>query len=106
MAMTVSLEHDWALKLHCVSGFSVWVQASGRGTVHVSDWQDRTLVEVGESRMINRSRLSAAMLVFSLVVTVGKGGDVLAQATSGTILGRVTDQQQAIVSKATVTARK
>jgi hypothetical protein len=54
---------------------------------------------------MNRNRLKVAMLILLIGVTFCRVDIVFSQATSGTILGRVTDPQEATVPQATVSAK-
>lgn len=55
--------------------------------------------------MINRSCLKFVMILFFTGIIFGCAGEIYSQATSGTILGQVTDSQGAAVPQATVTAK-
>src|SRR5450759_2156182 len=73
-------------------------------TVAPADWSEgkivvgRLFVRCKNSRRFHRIILTVTLLSFSV-------GAVYAQTVSGTILGTVTDQQNAVVGGATVTAR-
>lgn len=55
--------------------------------------------------MINRNFLKVAKFAFWVGITLYCVAEVFSQATSGTILGQVTDAQSAAVPQATVTAK-
>src|ERR1700759_756746 len=58
-----------------------------------------------ENSDMNRSRLCVVLLLLSVGLTFSNVGLVFAQSTSGTILGRITDPQDAAGAQATVTAK-